>query len=384
MMNEEKNYYEILGVSHDASSENIRKACDRLKFVERVPFDEWKIIDKAFDVLYHSDSRKAYDEELKQKEESRFFVSGTDDIGVEEKEETSIVEPQVEPETLIEKPVEETKTKEEVVEQQEQDEEKQVQPQEEIKEEQKEPQPVVNTPPIPTFAEPIIGTTTYQKKSLKNQIFDGLGQKERKFVMGSLIATGACFTLIGPLGIVAGVIPAAYLGFKKLKDKFRKMKLTYKSYTGDITAIGTLESEEIKRYNDITAKQIYKLLKEKNNLTEIKILQKRFENSIKLLRKQIEFKKMIRCSKEGYASVRLAIASLTMQLQNSIRTLDYINAQIALYENSQQMKKVSTSIEKLNTHPDVSKVVSDRYEEHLPLELSGLQEENQESIGRAR
>lgn len=377
MINEEKNYYEILGVSRDASSENIRKACDRLKFVERVPFDEWKIIDKAFDVLYHSDTRKTYDEELKAKEESRFFAGGTDDVI---KEETSIIEPQEEPETLIEKPIEETKIKEEVVEQKEREEEKQ----EQTKEEQKSQQPVVNTPYTPTFTEPIIGSPTYQKKGLKNKIFDGLGQKESKFIMGSLIATGASFTLIGPIGIVVGVIPVTYLGLKKLKDKFRKMKLTYKSYTGDITAIGMLESEEIKRYNDITAKQIYKLLKEKNNLTEIRILQKRFENSIKLLRKQIEFKRRIRCSKEGYASVRLAIASLTMQLQNSLRTLDYINNQIALYENSQQMKKVSASIEKLNTHPDVSKVVSDRYEEHLPLELSGLQEENQESIGRAR
>ena len=62
-------YYEILGVTKDASFDNIERAKERLKYGnsdDRVPFSMWPDIDEAYNVLIKPESRKKYDEYLKK------------------------------------------------------------------------------------------------------------------------------------------------------------------------------------------------------------------------------------------------------------------------------------------------------------------------------
>lgn len=58
-------YYDVLGVSEEASFESIERAKNRLKFEERVPFSMWEKIDEAYSVLSDKEKRKEYDKSLK-------------------------------------------------------------------------------------------------------------------------------------------------------------------------------------------------------------------------------------------------------------------------------------------------------------------------------
>ena len=58
-------YYDVLGISENASFENIERAKNRLKFEERVPFSMWEKIDEAYSILSDKEKRKEYDKSLK-------------------------------------------------------------------------------------------------------------------------------------------------------------------------------------------------------------------------------------------------------------------------------------------------------------------------------
>ena len=63
------NYYEILGVDKNASTANITKARNRLKFgspEDRVPFNMYGVIDQAYDTLVNPELRRKYDETLEK------------------------------------------------------------------------------------------------------------------------------------------------------------------------------------------------------------------------------------------------------------------------------------------------------------------------------
>ena len=63
------NYYEILGVDKNASTANITKARNRLKFgspEDRVPFNKYGVIDQAYDTLVNPELRRKYDETLEK------------------------------------------------------------------------------------------------------------------------------------------------------------------------------------------------------------------------------------------------------------------------------------------------------------------------------
>lgn len=80
-----KNYYEILSVSREATSEQIKKAylrkAKKLHPDKGGNSDEFNEVKKAFDVLYNEDTRKEYDEtgEVKdkpnQKEDDITFIN---------------------------------------------------------------------------------------------------------------------------------------------------------------------------------------------------------------------------------------------------------------------------------------------------------------------
>ncbi len=81
-----KTYYEILGISTDATSKDIQLAKDRLKFGsqdERVPFSMWSKIDEAYNVLIDANKRMEYDKKIFNERETLSPI-------VEKKEELPI------------------------------------------------------------------------------------------------------------------------------------------------------------------------------------------------------------------------------------------------------------------------------------------------------
>ena len=76
-----QSYYDILGVSIDASPENVERAKNRLKFgdaEDRAPFSMWDKIDEAYKVLTNPEKRAEYDKKLELENKN---VSSSGEIG---------------------------------------------------------------------------------------------------------------------------------------------------------------------------------------------------------------------------------------------------------------------------------------------------------------
>ena len=74
--NQNRTYYNILGVEKDASLDSIQKAKDRLKYGgpdDRVPFNMWAKIDEAYSVLSNSEKRKEYDKKLEYQKNNTYL-----------------------------------------------------------------------------------------------------------------------------------------------------------------------------------------------------------------------------------------------------------------------------------------------------------------------
>ncbi|MBQ2946442.1 MAG: hypothetical protein IJE04_01135 [Bacilli bacterium] len=80
-----QSYYDILGVTEDATLESIEKAKNRLKFgdaEDRAPFNMWDKIDEAYKVLTNREARSEYDKklEMERKNISSFSPISSDHV----------------------------------------------------------------------------------------------------------------------------------------------------------------------------------------------------------------------------------------------------------------------------------------------------------------
>ena len=74
-----QSYYDILGVTEDASLESIEKAKNRLKFgdaEDRAPFNMWDKIDEAYKVLTNPEKRAEYDKKLGTERKNVYSSTG--------------------------------------------------------------------------------------------------------------------------------------------------------------------------------------------------------------------------------------------------------------------------------------------------------------------
>lgn len=361
-------YYDILGVTKNASLENIRAARDRLKYGspdDRVPFSMWEKIDNAYDVLSDSEKRKEYDKALENNQTNidypNDFVSQTVQPIEPEVSEPVIEEPK-EDEVLseIEQPKEnipnelpynkqeiEEPKKDDVLEHIEQPKENDYEEPKEVLDhgtDEKANEDILENPvsDINDKTEPI-PVKNSPTNNLKNDIFNELRFKpveDSKFKDADSVIAGknakriGKFATVGALTFLLFNIPgvtllaAGYLINKKVRKKVKKAKLTKESYTGIITEVQTTESRLIEESNQKLMSSIDKLSEKNYSDVNTRKLRLKYGNEVQLLEKMIELRENTKKEKGQLTSRELRIQALKGQLRKAKRNLKYVNESV--------------------------------------------------------
>lgn len=359
-------YYDILGVKKDASLENIMKARDRLKYGssdDRVPFTMWDKIDKAYDILSNSETRREYDKSLENNEmnfnNSNFGdTSSTDSIEVNSN--SSVIEPQKNdviasiPDELQQSGDEVSELEESQTAQESTDMQPFYSPKYEEKKEESLEQTVNdnlddnNENTLNDDAEDRVEETKQQTidnndSALRNDIFEKLKFKpsdKAEFKDADSILTGKkikmvakfvgagalAFTVLNLYGV--GLLAAGYFINKKVRKKAKKAKLTKESYTGIITEVQTTESRLIEESNNRLMENIDRLLQSDYSDVELQKYKLSFENQVELLEKMVENRKNTKKQKGLLTSRELRIQALKGQLHKAKKKLKYIDKNI--------------------------------------------------------
>ena len=375
MNNDFKDYYTILGVTPDASLENIRKAREReLGQNWSNPMGRVEI-ERAYSILSNPTSRKEYDEKLNQdlnaaqiakrnartnnefervNREFEFFV---DPQQLEEEQM------QVAKENIIESEVEETQTVAEV-------ENKEVGETQAVAEvENKE----VEENKVNEDMEDIYSSSDHEvhnlleeneldqnkdkeKSSEKLKDEEKLEQQENKteknkdeayiipieqknkeksqpkelskLQKGLIIGGSAVF--LGLPGLIVSSLAVKKLSGKKLKLHPNKHK--------KISDIKTQESKLIEEYNKNLDEQINTLLAQKHNNYNLQISKIKYENQIELLQKRIELKLNENVKRGGLIKYKLECVALNNQLETAKENLKNINSKIIDYSKNEKTR----------------------------------------------
>lgn len=360
-------YYDILGVKKDASLENIMKARDRLKYGssdDRVPFTMWNKIDKAYDILSNSETRREYDKSLENNElnfDSLNIGDTPNDNLVEVNSNPSVIEPQKNdviasvPDELqqrgdtisqLEEPQNAQESTDMVPLYSPKDEEKKEEPLEQtINDNLDDKENTLNDDEEDRVEEVEQQTIDNNDSILRNDIFEKLKFKpsdnssfkdfnsvntirNAKKVGLGVAAFASFLTPIGPLVSTVAVGGIIYLINKRVKKKVKKAKLTKESYTGIITEVQTTESRLIEESNNRLMANIDRLLQSDYNDAKLQKYKLSFENQVELLEKMVENRKNTKKQKGLLTSRELRIQALKGQLHKAKKKLKYIDKNI--------------------------------------------------------
>ena len=317
-MNEElKDYYKILGVTPDASLENIRRARERelgLNWSNPIGRVE---VERAYAVLSNPESRREYDEQLKNQLSAAELEKRNANTFGEYQNASKGFEFFVDPETLVvdneieeleEEQVKEEQAQEEQVEDIYSSSDQQVH---NLLDESAEEEQL----PVDNYIIPI-----QQKQPMKKQFT----KCQKVLMIGGAIAIG---------GIPGLIIANAVI--KKLEGK--KTKLHNKKHK-KISEIKTQESKLIEEYNEKMDKQINELLARPHNNYNLQIAKTRYENQIELLQKRIELKLNENVKRGGLTKYKLECVALKNQLDKAKERLQTINSKINEYNKKERNK----------------------------------------------
>lgn len=333
---EGKDYYNKLGVSKNASLDQIRKAYYREKF-DNPYVSIWakSDLDEAYYVLTDLDKKKQYDEYLNNKSLDSEYPSSIESVFNEndeqkfddtfyiDKEDYKIDEDTSEKEGdfKLEQP-----SKEEPL---------------ELKENSEKPESKEQKLDEPIRIFPINMDKLNNKQDNK-----ALGNNKKKLIkiLGTIGSGAVVFAVTGLLTpsialVLAGTVATSFLTNRAIKYKLDKTKKEKK-----ITKITTPESKLIEEYNKKLDDQVYKLLSEPHNNYNLEISRLRYENQIELLNKRIEMKKSEKIKKGCITKHKLELTALNMQLETAHKRLSNINEKMENYSKEQSLSKLNKKI----------------------------------------
>lgn len=333
-------YYEILGVTHDASQENLYRARNRLKFGredDRVPFSQWSLIDEAYDVLSDPDKRKAYDSFLRENETKSY----SDFLEEKQKEEEMVEEQQVSSQSdeLDGSSDEENLNEEEAVEKKEPEEESKIEEdsnsdkEDSDNEEEKEVNPSGGAQPF-----------THLNEKFSDMSFEYKMKTIAKYL-------GVAFFISPTLAAVIAV----WMHKNKGKIKLHKDKAPKK-----ITEVKNLDLQAFKEYEQNLNTDIDKLLAEKHNNYRLEINKKKYENQIDLLQKRLEVR-INRHLDNRYQmfSNKLQVKSISQQLATARKNLENVSKKIE-ETNKDKMPRLARLNDKLiKSNQEIAKLDKD-------------------------
>lgn len=334
MTNEFKDYYRILGVTYNASLENIMKAAKReLEYAYGSRRDD---INKAYYVLSDYNRRNDYDSEFMSrmnidqatfKNSQRYFeienlnsISASYD-GVSESSEKEIND-EFKPTEVQEKEIKIEEAKEE----------KEVTEEPKLEENSNNAVEPINYKYIPVKRpekikeEPKkIDNTIVQNNDLNKKVINGM-------ILAGGVAAGALI-IGGVPGVIIGAVAGEAIG-NFYKKHAGKIKLEKQSKPREIKKVNTEETRFIDQASEKLENEIYDLLSRPNNNYELEIACRKYENTIDLLKKRIEFKSN-EITKSGYSVMkRLEIIALERKLSSVTKTYEQLTTKISKVKDS--------------------------------------------------
>ena len=337
-------YYEILGVAHDASSENIEKAYRR-ELRERITGQS--DVFEAYRVLSNKEMRAEYDKYL---EKNGVFVTSArtfseysqesrdiDTNLLDSKESVEVQEAELDSEEPVEEKKDELDSEEPVEEKKDEldseelvEEKKDELDSEELVEEKKDEldREKVRREYKP-FTEYASVVESRSKKDLKNF---NRNEKFKEFLKGLGI-----FSFTGPIGL------AIWLNYKKKSIKLQKDPTPKR-----ISKMTSKEFEAYQEYTNNLNDQINQLLSEPHNNYRLQITKIKYENFISFLEKRIDlcFGKRPTTKSEIFKN-KVELASLRKQLEKAREKIVDIDAKIAEYSKSEVLGKNNVGLSRI-------------------------------------
>ena len=339
MNNKFKNYYKILGISQNASSNSIENAARReMEYANPTQRD---LIREAASVLLNNELRARYDE-----------IYNENVAAVERLKQNAVTQSDF---LAVSSMANRIKSLEEEIKEKEVPTPEEPAPQEPAPQEPtpdeptiEEPTPQEPTPEEPTIEEPTPEEPTpeetenieskeqekKEKSKLDTSIGDGFAQNlgfddetleqdalikaaNRKKIINNSLIIGGSTVLFGPIGTLVSTL------ILKKKGKLKLQKLASK---GKIKELKTLESKIIEAENKKLDEEIDELLKsplsDNQSRYKLELAKKRYENQVDLLQKRIEFKKNEKSKLGGKAYNRLHVLALETRFAAAIKSLE--------------------------------------------------------------
>lgn len=348
MDNEIRDYYKILGITPEASLENIRKARER-ELAQNWSNPMGRVeIERAYSILSNPESRREYDEKLKKElneaELAKRNARTSSEFERANREFDFYVDPQQleeeqskesEKNIIVEEPTEVVEKKEEVVEEKEEATEKK---EETLDEKDKSTHKKEEAEDIYSSSDHEIHNLLEEDNNKK--VYDYIIPIQQKDKESSTskeftklqkgLIYGGSLLLVGIPGPII-----AYIAMKKLKGK--KLKL-HRNKHKKMTDIKTQESKLIEEYNQNLDTQINTLLAQPHNNYNLQIAKTRYENQIELLKKRIELKMNETVKRGGLTKYKLECVALHNQLRITQERLRTINLKINEYNKTEKNK----------------------------------------------
>ena len=409
-------YYEILGVTHDASLANIENAKDRLKYGsgdDRAPFSEWALIDEAYAVLSDVYRRREYDNFLRENginqdtiRTSQEFMESRgifdDNIASDQyfeaesvapiENEAQVVsstetvseteEPSIEPESIqkstpaidfndtslaqtiaddiVSKETPEVKPASDLAPSQTQETEEK----EENKDLENEPETINRA----SFVTPFAPVSLKFKDLPLNEKFKTAG----KYAAGTLVVFSLC-AILPQLQMFAAAGAVVTAGVWLLKHK-SKVKLHKDKKVKKITQIKMAELEEFNAYEKNLDAQINKLLSEPHNNYKLQVEQKRYEAQIELLKKILEIRKNRHAKNSlDLFKNKLEIMTVANRLEEALKKYNDISNKIENYDRDKTPRLAKLNNKLIDKNIEISeKSKANKFVKKLKMQQKSL------------